>query len=771
SKAGSSGIRGKCPQCGSAVFRPSPGGGRPRTTTATPAAGKPKAKTKAKTTRTARAAAAPEASAPGHGRKLVIVESPAKARTIQRYLGRDFNVKASVGHVRDLLRSRLSVDVEQDFEPTYRVPNDKKAVVKELKAAVAGAPQVFLATDPDREGEAIAWHLMAATELDGARARRVVFHEITRDAIQHAFAAPREIDMNLVDAQQARRVLDRLVGYKLSPLLWQKVRSRLSAGRVQSVAVRLVVEREREITAFVPEEYWTIDASLRKVAGEKDAFRARLQKINGEDLEITSGERAEAVTGELKGAAYSVAGVKLGTKRRSPSAPFITSTLQQEAARVLGFQAARTMRIAQQLYEGVEIGPEGSTGLITYMRTDSVNVAESALAEVRGFVRDRFGDRFVPEQPVRYRTRSKMAQEAHEAVRPTSALRTPEEMAHHLSKDQLALYRLIWRRFVASQMQPAVYDTIAVDVLARPVTGTNRYGLRASGSHLQFPGFLVVFGDSAQKEDEPLLPPLEQGEALKLLKLLPEQHFTEPPPRYTEASLIRELESKGIGRPSTYAAIISTIISRGYVERDRRTLMPTETAFVVNDLLVAQFPDVMDVGFTAQMEDRLDDVAAGKKQWVPVVADFYGPFEEHLQRAATELEPAKMQDEPAGIDCEHCGAPMVIKYGRFGKFIGCSRYPECKTTKPFLLRVGVSCPDCGGEIVERRSHKGRRFYGCDRYPQCRFASYTQPVAQRCEKCGAYMVRQGRDRARCSDCKATAPLREEAPVAEAAVATS
>jgi len=789
-------ISGQCPTCGTAVHRfggteeapsksageaasrpkpaPRKSGGRKRTPKKTSGKGAAKAERSASAEGAARPAAKGKRSGAGKttgalattgtgplDRKLVIVESPAKARTIQRYLGKDYAVRASIGHVRDLLRSRLSVDVEHGFEPTYRVPDDKRGVVRELKDAVAHAERVYLATDPDREGEAIAWHLMAATELEAERACRVVFHEITRDAIGEAFAHPRELDMHLVDAQQARRVLDRLVGYQLSPLLWQKVRSRLSAGRVQSVAVRLLVDGEREIQAFAPEEYWTLDALLAKHDLAEQPFKARLQRIDGEEAELRSEAQAVAACDDLRQTRFAVKSVKLGSKRRSPGPPFITSTLQQEAARVLGFQAARTMRAAQQLYEGIDLGGEGSIGLITYMRTDSVNVADAALHEVRDYIGGQYGRQFVPEQPNRYRTRSKLAQEAHEAIRPTSVLRTPEKVSGYLGRDQLSLYRLIWRRFVTSQMEAAVYDTAAAAIAAK---GGRDYLFRASGATLRFPGFLVVYGEAARKDEEPALPPLAEGELLSLVKLLPEQHFTQPPARYTEASLIHELEGRGIGRPSTYAAIISTIIARGYVERQTRSLVPTDVGCVVNDLLVKHFPDVMDIGFTAQMEDHLDDIAGGKKEWVPVVAAFYGPFADRLSDARKNMATVRPKDEPAGIDCELCGAPMVIKVGRFGKFIGCSRYPECRGTKPFLLRIGVKCPQCGGDLVAKRSRKGRTFYGCDRYPACKFASFAQPLPQACPRCAGLMVRQGRSRARCTACGAGASIKE-APTTE------
>ena len=777
SKNGRPGIAGKCPTCGANLFRVSrrtAAASSPSSPAAGSASKSPKSAKPGSRSRHPAVAAASKHPATGEAgstvrarRKspavssLVIVESPAKARTIQRYLGKDYLVRASIGHVRDLLRSRLSVDVEHDFAPTYRVPPDKKEIVKELKEAAASAKQVYLATDPDREGEAIAWHLVAATGLDPDRAQRVVFHEITKEAIDRAFAQPRGIDEHLVDAQQARRILDRLVGYQWSPLLWEKVRGHLSAGRVQSVAVRLLVDRERERQAFVPQEYWTLDALLHK-AGDAQTFKARLVRIGDHDASISDQAGADAACADLRDAAYSVLTVKRGTRRRSPGPPFITSTLQQEAGRVLGFQAARTMRIAQQLYEGIDLGGEGSTGLITYMRTDSVHVAESAISEARAYITAQFGPQYLPEKPNLFRTKSKSAQEAHEAIRPTSVHRTPEQLSASLSREQLALYRLIWRRFVASQMQPALYDVTTVDIDALPALSGQRYGLRASGTALRFPGYLAAYGESAEAEAESLLPPLEAGDALELIELLPEQHFTEPPPRYTEASLIKELESNGVGRPSTYASIISTIVSRNYVERDGRALVPTETAFIVNDLLVKYFPEVMDVGFTAQMEDDLDQIAAGKKEWVPVVAAFYGPFSQLLARARQEAEQVGVKDEPAGFDCDKCGAPMVIKYGRFGRFIGCSRYPECKNTKPILNKVGVKCPECGADLVQRRSRKGRTFYGCERYPDCKFATYGVPVPQRCANCGGLMVKQGRDKARCITCGAVASLVEPEP---------
>ncbi len=691
------------------------------------------------------------------GRKLVIVESPAKARTIQHYLGRGYAVKASIGHVRDLLRSRLSVDIDNDFKPTYRVPKEKAQVVRELKKAAEKASCIYLATDPDREGEAIAWHVVEATGIDPARVRRVVFHEITAPAIREAFSNPRGIDYNLVDAQQARRILDRLVGYQLSPLLWQKVRSRLSAGRVQSVAVRLIVEREREIQAFTPEEYWTIDALLESQLAPGQSFRAQLQRIGAQEPALKSEGEAQAICADVEGASFVVLGVKKGLKRRQPPPPFITSTLQQEAVRRLGFPAARTMRIAQQLYEGVELPAEGATGLITYMRTDSVHLSDLAVAEIRRFISATYGDEYLPPEPRQYRTRSKLAQEAHEAIRPTSVTRTPESLAAYLSREQLALYKLIWQRALACQMQAATYDVVTAEVGATGSSG-EEYVFRATGSTLRFPGFLVVLGEGI--EQQAALPELAEGEELLLLALLPEQHFTQPPPRYNEASLIRELESRGIGRPSTYATIIDTILARGYVERQGKSLVPTEIAFTVTDLLVERFPEVMDVGFTAQMEDELDEIATGKKQWVPVVRSFWEPFSKELEAAKAEVTPRKVEDQPAGVNCSVCGAPMLIKYGRFGKFLGCSNYPQCRNTLPYLEKVGVRCPQCGGELVIRRSRRGRKFYGCERYPECGFSTFAEPLPDPCPACGSLMVRAGRTQARCTQCGHTLKLGAE-----------
>ncbi|MGD8553354.1 MAG: type I DNA topoisomerase, partial [Anaerolineales bacterium] len=597
---------------------------------------------------------------------LVIVESPAKARTVGRILGKEYAVRASVGHVRDLLRSKLSVDVENDFEPRYRVPNEKRDVVKELKSDVARSEKVYLATDPDREGEAIAWHLLEAAEIDPERARRVVFHEITQPAVEKAFSKPRNLDMHLVDAQQARRILDRLVGYNLSPLLWDKVRSRLSAGRVQSVALRMVVEREREIRDFKPDEYWSMDGEFVHES-KPPAFRAKLMHQDGEKPELGSSEDVEQISSDLCDIPYKVSKVKKGTRRRKPAAPFTTSTMQQAASQQFSFTARKTMAIAQQLYEGLESDGADSVGLITYMRTDSTQVSDQAISEVRSAIKQFFGEEYLPSSAVRYRSKARRAQEAHEAIRPTSVHRSPEKLKVRLSRDQYRLYDLIWRRFVASQMKPAVYNTLRVDVEGSSENHT--YLFRVSTSTLRFPGFMEVYGqgngngkdgeDNDEREGV-ILPDLAVGDDLKLIELYPEQHFTQPPPRFSDASLIREMEEFGIGRPSTYAPIISTLRRRGYVVREQRRLVPTEIGETVNDLLVEHFPYVVDVKFTADLENELDDVASGERDWVEVVRHFYEPFSEQLEKAEEEMPEVKAEPEMLDRKCPQCGSPLLI---------------------------------------------------------------------------------------------------------------
>lgn len=689
--------------------------------------------------------------------KLVIVESPAKARTVGRFLGKDYTVKASVGHVRDLLRSQLSVDVENNFEPKYRVPNEKRSVVKEIKNLAKSAAAIYLATDPDREGEAIAWHLLEAAEIDPELTQRVVFHEITEPAVAEAFAHPRPINMDLVDAQQARRVLDRLVGYNLSPLLWRKVRSRLSAGRVQSVALRLIVEREREIEVFEPVEYWSIHAELLP-EGTKETFLARLLRVDDQEPELGSERAVTPLLEDLERAAYTISRIKIGERRRAPAAPFTTSTLQQEASRRMGYTAKRTMALAQQLYEGIDTGEGGVVGLITYMRTDSTNVSPLAQAEARQFVQQRYGEKFLPLEPPVYKTRARGAQEAHEAIRPTSVLRQPDALKDHLNRDQLRLYQLIWQRFVASQMASAIYDTLAIDVTGS--SPQHQYLLRASGSTIRFQGFLIVYEES-RDEDRPLdededntrIPSgLKEGQKQLLKRLIPEQHFTQPPPRFSEASLVKALEENGIGRPSTYAPILSTIQQRGYVQREAKKLCPTETGFLVNDLLIEHFPDVMDVGFTARMESDLDRIAAGKLPWVHVLQEFYQPFSDRVAQAEEKIPELKMGPELVGRQCPECGHELVIRWGRFGKFISCSNFPECRYTEPWLEKIGVRCPKDGGEIVERKTRKNRTFFGCANYPECDFTSWKRPLPQPCPDCGGLLVEADKRNAQCLQCE-------------------
>jgi DNA topoisomerase-1 len=674
---------------------------------------------------------------------LIIVESPTKAKTIKKFLPPRYVVKASVGHVRDLPKSTLGVDVDHDFAPKYLTIKGKGDIIKELKAAAKSASEVYLATDPDREGEAIAWHLAEILKLE--HPKRIELHEITKDAALAAIADPHEIDMPRVNAQQARRILDRLVGYKISPLLWAKVRGGLSAGRVQSVAVRLIVDREREINAFVPREYWSITARLAKHQTNGNVpvvFPAELVQIDGVKAEVTSERTAAAVVAAVKDAPWRVTSVKERETRRNAAAPFTTSTLQQEASRKLKFRVRKTMQLAQALYEGVDLGAEGTQGLITYMRTDSTRVADSAREAAREFIETSFGKEFIGAQR-QFKVREG-AQDAHEAIRPTSVFRTPDAVAGVLKRDELRLYRLIWERFVASQMAPAVFDQTTVDL----VIGT--YTFRSTGSVLKFAGFTRVYeegrDDAAAPADDllgdgkkPLLPKLAVGEALDLKAIEPKQHFTEPPPRFTEASLVRALEENGIGRPSTYSSIVETIQARGYVEQLERRFHPTDIGISVNDLLAEHFPDVVDPKFTAQMEGGLDGVAENGGDWVALLRTFYDKFSLELVAAEEKLPKFEQRDEPTDEVCPACARPMVIKTGRFGKFISCSGYPECKTTRPILKDTGAKCPKDGGIVVERKSRKGRTFFGCANYPKCDFVSWDRVVPEPCPVCGDYVV--------------------------------
>jgi DNA topoisomerase-1 len=679
------------------------------------------------------------------GRKMVIVESPAKARTIGRFLGRGYAVEASVGHVRDLPATRMGVDIEHDFQPRYVIPAKKKDVVKKLRARAREAAEVYLATDPDREGEAIAWHLREALkrQIRGVPVRRVEFHEITREAIDQAFAHPREIDGRRVDAQQARRILDRVVGYTLSPLLRDKMgRKGLSAGRVQSVALRLICEREREIQAFVPVEYWSIEAELRKQQPpdrkrQSKSFIARLVKIRGEDPDLKNQADAQAIVDDLEGAVYVVAKVTRRERKRNPSPPYMTSTMQQEASRKLRFNARRTMAVAQALYEGKDVGGGQRVGLITYMRTDSLNVAEQAQAEARQLILEQFGREYLPTKPPQYRTKSKSAQEAHEAIRPTSVQREPASLKPYLTRDELRLYTLIWKRFVASQMAPAILDQTSVDIDAGPAAGEKPYLFRATGSVVKFPGFLKVYEESREADEAPedegkgvRLPSLAKGEVLDLVQLLPKQHFTQPPPRYSDATLIRALEEYGIGRPSTYAPILTTILKRSYVIRESKKLVPTELGFLVNDLLVEYFDDVVNVDFTAGMEDKLDLIATGEQEWVPMLHEFYTPFAHTVDVAREKMPRVELKPQPTGELCPECGSPLLYRLGRYGRFIGCSGWPSCRYTAPIPI-PGVTCPECGGPVVEKRTRRGRKFYSCANYraddeTSCQWSTWQLP---------------------------------------------
>jgi DNA topoisomerase I len=680
---------------------------------------------------------------------LIIVESPAKARTIKKFLPARYAVKASVGHVRDLPKSTLGVDVEHDFAPKYLTIKGKADIIKELRTAAKSATDVYLATDPDREGEAIAWHLAELLKLP--QPKRIELHEITKEAALAALKHPHHINMGRVNAQQARRILDRLVGYKISPLLWAKVRGGLSAGRVQSVAVKLIVDREREIEAFVPREYWSITALLASERDPQTPFSADLVSRHGEKLEVGNQEEADAVLRALDGAAYRVSSIKKREVRRNAPAPFTTSTLQQEASRKLRMRVRRAMQVAQALYEGIDLGgTEGTVGLITYMRTDSTRISDQAREAAREFIVDTYGEGFHGGR--RHRIREG-AQDAHEAIRPTSVLRTPERLAGVLKREELRLYTMIWERFVASQMAAALFDQTTVDVLAA------EYGFRATGTVMRFPGFTRVYEESKDDEGEAAssaegngairgkgrarLPELSEEEMLECRKLDSKQHFTEPPPRYTEAALVKALEENGIGRPSTYSTIVETIQARGYVAQRERRFVPTEIGVAVNDLLVEHFPKIVNLDFTAGMEGDLDKVAEGHEDWVGLLRRFYGPFESELEVAEKKLPRLELRDEPTGEICPNCGRPMVIKTGRFGRFISCTGYPECKTTKPIVKETGAKCPKDGGAIVERRSKRGRTFYGCVNYPACDFISWDPVAQERCPVCGSHVVSKSR----------------------------
>ncbi|TFB23222.1 type I DNA topoisomerase [Filobacillus milosensis] len=679
---------------------------------------------------------------------LVIVESPAKAKTIERYLGKKYSVKASMGHVIDLPKSQMGVDVKNNFEPRYITIRGKGPVLNDLKKAAKKAKQVYLAADPDREGEAIAWHLAHSLGIQEDAPCRVVFNEITKDAVKSSFKNPRTLDMDLVNAQQARRVLDRLVGYNISPLLWKKVKKGLSAGRVQSVAVKMIIDRENEIKNFEPEEYWSITGHFKK--GKKD-FEAKFYGVNGEKQGLKSKEAVDQVLNQLDGKNFDVKKVNKRERKRNPALPFTTSSLQQEAFRKLNFRAKKTMMIAQQLYEGINLGGrEGTTGLITYMRTDSTRISDTAKNEASTYINENYGKEFLG--PNRKAKKSEGAQDAHEAIRPTSPNRAPLAIKEKLSRDQYRLYKLIWERFMASQMAPAILDTVTAHLY------NNDIEFRASGSEIKFKGFMKLYiegTDDNKKEENKILPPMKEGDVVKAEDIQPDQHFTQPPPRYTEARLVKTLEEKGIGRPSTYAPTLDTIQRRGYVALDNRRFIPTELGEIVINLIKEYFPEIINVEFTVKMENDLDDVEEGSKQWREIINTFYEDFEKRLEKAEEEIEKVEVRDEPAGVDCEKCGHEMVYKMGRYGKFLACSNFPDCRNTKPILKEIGVKCPKCKeGNVVERKSKKKRTFYGCDQFPECDFVSWDKPIDRPCPKCNSLLVEKKKKKGTqvtCTEC--------------------
>ncbi|MDO7862965.1 type I DNA topoisomerase [Brochothrix thermosphacta] len=664
---------------------------------------------------------------------LVIVESPAKAKTIEKYLGKKYKVKASMGHLRDLPKSQMGVDTENNYEPRYITIRGKGSILKELKQAAKKVKKVYLAADPDREGEAIAWHLANSLNLDLEDDLRVVFNEITRDAVKESFKHPRKLDMDLVNAQQARRVLDRLVGYNISPVLWKKVKKGLSAGRVQSIALKLIIDREHEVNKFVPEEYWTIDGQFIK--GKKQ-FQANFYGLNGKKKELKDSDDVKEIVDQIKSKDFVVDKVTKKERKRNPAAPFTTSSLQQEAARKLNFKTRKTMMIAQQLYEGIAIGRSGTVGLITYMRTDSTRISDTAIEAAKTFIGETYGEEYLRTE-ARKDKKQKGAQEAHEAVRPSRLDKSPTEIKKYLSRDQFRLYKLIWERFIASQMAPAVLDTMRVDL------SNNNVNFRANGSKIKFNGFMKVYvegSDDGTDEKENILPDMKEGETVKSVTVDPRQHFKQPPPRYTEARLVKTLEEIGIGRPSTYAPTLDTIQRRNYVTLDNKRFMPTELGEIVYGLIAEYFPEIIDVTFTATMEDKLDAVEHGKMEWIRVIDEFYQPFEKEIQKAEAEMEKIVIEDEPAGIDCELCGKPMVIKMGRYGKFMACSGFPDCRNTKAIVKEIGVMCPKCKeGQVIERKSKKNRIFYGCDRYPACEYVSWDRPIERPCPKCNEHTL--------------------------------
>ncbi|MGN0714782.1 MAG: type I DNA topoisomerase [Anaerovoracaceae bacterium] len=671
----------------------------------------------AKTSKTAKAAK----------KTLVIVESPSKAKTIGKYLGSSYKVVASVGHVRDLPKSKLGIDLENDFEPQYIAIRGKGDLIKELKKEAKQAGKIYLATDPDREGEAISWHLAFLLGIDPQTPCRIVFHEITKDAIKNAVKHPRPIDLKLVDAQQARRVLDRLVGYQISPLLWRKIRRGLSAGRVQSAALKIICDREKQIQDFVPKEYWNIGAIFQK----EKKFTARLAEWKGKKLVVENGQQAENIIADLKAGQFTVDSITKKERSRKPFAPFTTSSLQQDASNKLGFTTKKSMMVAQQLYEGVEVKGHGTVGLVTYIRTDSVRISDEAKAAARSYIQDHFGQNYIGNNV--FSNKKKDIQDAHEAIRPSNIALDPESIKDSLTKDQYSLYRLIWTRFLASQMAAAVFDSMQVGIR------NGDYLLKASGSKLLFDGFQKVYNPNMDEDKDSFLPPLKEGEVLKAQKITSEQKFTEPPSRFTEASLVKDLEEKNIGRPSTYAPIIATLLERKYVVRQKKTLLPTDLGFLVTDMMEEYFKEIVDTGFTAEMEDKLDDVEVKDLDWKEIIRDFYGTLEKELKVADEAIEKVQIEDQITDEVCELCGRPMAIKSGRFGEFLACTGYPECKNTKAIVKTIDVKCPDCGGDIVVKRGKSGKVFYGCSNYPSCKKAFWYKPTSQKCPQCGSLLL--------------------------------
>ena len=677
-------------------------------------------------------------------RYLVIVESPAKVKTIKKFLGSNYVVTASNGHVRDMPKSQMGIDIENDYEPKYITIRGKGEILAKLRKEVKKADKIYLATDPDREGEAISWHLSKALKLEDKKVYRISFNEITKNAVKASLKNPREIDMDLVDAQQARRVLDRIVGYKISPLLWAKVKRGLSAGRVQSVALRIIADREEEINAFIPEEYWTLDADL-KVKGERKLLTAKFYGTEKSKMTISSKEELDEIMKEVENAEYSVADIKKGERTKKAPVPFTTSTLQQEASKALNFATAKTMRIAQQLYEGVDIKGSGTVGLITYLRTDSTRISEEADATVREYIREGFGEEYVSDGDVKKSSDKKIIQDAHEAIRPTDVTRTPAAVKEFLSRDQFRLYQLVWKRFIASRMQPARYETTSVKIAA------GQYRFTVAASKIVFEGFRSVYTEAGETKEENnvLLKGLDMDSVLTKESLNSKQHFTQPPAHYTEATLVKTLEELGIGRPSTYAPTISTIIARRYVAKENKNLYLTEIGEVVNNIMKQSFPSIVDVNFTANMESLLDGVAEGKVRWKTIIENFYPDLEAAVEKAETELEQVKIEDEVTDVICEECGRNMVVKYGPLGKFLACPGFPDCRNTKPYLEKIGVPCPVCGKDVVIRKTKKGRRYYGCEDNPECEFMSWQKPSTKKCPRCGKYMLEKG-NKLVCSD---------------------